>query len=394
MTDFKMDSNNIDEFSDIRPYTDEEASAAFSKLADNPLVDKFSKTLFPEEKPGFMATALREIKSVDEFQSLIIKRGIEWIIDHTVKDFSYDGVENAKKIKGKFLSISNHRDIIVDPAISQYVFYTNGFGTSQLCVGDNLLSNPYVAILLRSNKMIKVIRGISARTLYLSSMLLSRYIRQTITGGESSVWIAQREGRTKDGMDSTEQGLLKMLDMSGGKDFVSNFLELNMLPLSISYEYEPCDIFKAREVLISRTQKYVKKDNEDVESIIYGLRQWKGNVHLNIGATLTEEEVYNASKCVKNDRYLFIRHAIDKRIIEGYHLWKTNYMGYDLANGTDKYSSFYTPGELREFKSYIESRLDKVEEELDRLQLRDILLRIYGNPVLAKEKLNTASGRQ
>ncbi len=382
--------SNADEFSDIRPYTDEEAKAVFSKLAGNPLIERISRVLFPEENPQFMGNALKKISGVDEFQRVIIKRGIEWILDHTVRDFSYDGIDNVKKVNGKFLTLSNHRDIIVDPAISQYVLFTNGFGTSQLCVGDNLLSNPYVEILLRSNKMIKVIRGISARTLYLSSMLLSRYIRQTITGGESSVWIAQREGRTKDGKDSTEQGLLKMLDMSGSKDFVANFKELNMLPLSISYEYEPCDILKAREVLISRTTKYVKRENEDVESILYGLKQWKGNVHLNIGAPLTEEELEEASQCVKNDRYLYIRSAVDKRIIEGYKLWKTNYMGYDLANSVSKYASRYTEKDMEDFKAYVEEKLATVEPELDKAELRDIFLRIYGNPVQSKEDLTAA----
>ena len=178
-----------------------------------------------------------------------------------------------------------------------------------------------------------------------------------------------------------------MFDMSGTQDFVQNFMELNLVPLSISYEYEPCDILKAREMLISRTQKYVKGENEDLQSIVQGIRQYKGNVHINIGDALTEEEIREASFCDKNDRYQQIRHAVDRRVISGYQLWKTNYMAYDLVDGGNKYATEYTPEELEGFKAYIEKQLGTVEPELNREDLRDILLHIYSNPVLSKENL-------
>jgi hypothetical protein len=282
--------------------------------------------------------------------------------------------------------MSNHRDIILDPAITQYVSHKNGIPMSEICVGDNLLSEKVVEKLLRSNRMIKVIRGISARELYLSSQLLSKYIRQTITSGKSSVWIAQRQGRTKDGIDITEQGLLKMFDMSGTGTFVENFEELNIVPLSISYEYEPCDFRKAREILISRSQKYVKGPKEDMHSIMTGIRQQKGNVHLNIGVPLTHEEIEAASHCDKNDRYQMIRHAVDIRVVEGYHLWKTNYVAYDIVNGTTKYSDHYGPEDVESFKAYTEHKLRRTERGLDRDEIRKIFLGIYANPVATKEK--------
>jgi hypothetical protein len=178
-----------------------------------------------------------------------------------------------------------------------------------------------------------------------------------------------------------------MLDMSGEKDFVSNFDELHIIPLSISYEYEPCDLFKARELSISKTQKYVKGSREDLVSIITGIRQNKGNVHLNFGAPLTRDEIKAASVCTGNDRYQSIRSAVDKRIIEGYKLWKTNYMGYDMANHSFKYTDQYTPEDLEEFTDYIEHQLDKLEAGLNRSDVRDIFIHIYGNPVVSKEKL-------
>ena len=375
------------EFDEIRPFTDEEAVAALTALADHPAVAEFSKILLPDAPENFLADFLRNVKSIDEFQTEVMSKAVEWVLENTAHNFSYDGMDNILKTEGKSVFMSNHRDIILDPAITQAVLYRNGIQTTEICVGDNLLSNKYIEYLIRSNRMIKVIRGIDARTLYLSSQRLSRYIRQTVTSGKSSVWIAQREGRTKNGIDTTEQGLLKMLDMSGTKDFVSNFEELNIIPLSISYEYEPCDIMKAREQLISRREKYVKGSREDLVSILTGIRQKKGNIHLNIGKPLTHDEIYEASLWMKNDRYQMIRHAVDMRIIEGYKLWKTNYMAYDMMNGTDKYSSFYAPEDLEGFKAYIEQQLDKAEKSLDRDELRDILLHIYGNPVATKEAL-------
>ena len=383
-------AENFD-FEDISPYNDEEAVKALNKVANHPSVLAISEYLFPDRPVTYLRNALKSVHSIDEFQEAVMNDAVTWCIDHTVHNFSYDGISYIKGIKGKFLAMSNHRDIILDPAITQLVFFRNGIPMTEICVGDNLIKqSKTVEYLLRSNRMIKVIRGISARELYLSSQLLSRYIRQTITSGKASIWLAQRQGRTKDGIDTTEQGLLKMLDMSGEKSFQENFMELNIVPLSISYEYEPCDIRKAREILISRTKKYVKTHHEDMHSIVMGIRQKKGNVHLNFGLPLTFDEIEMASKCDKNDRYQSIRYAVNKRVIAGYHLWKTNYIAYDMVWKCDKYSDLYEPADVEAFKEYTEHRLDKVEKRLDRDELRDIFLHIYSNPVLSKERL--ASG--
>ena len=378
---------DLTEYMDIAPFNDEEASAALTRLSNHPNTKWISKRIFPDQPDTLLGEILRNIHTVDEFQSIVMTKAIQWVIDHSVTQFTYDGLENLTSIEGKYLAMSNHRDIILDPAFLQLILLKNGLPDTQICVGDNLLKQKSVELLIRSNRMIKVIRGISARELYLSSQLLSKYIREVITSGTSSVWIAQRQGRTKDGVDTTEQGLLKMFDMSGTKDFTQNFKELNIIPISISYEYEPCDILKAREILISRTQKYVKTETEDLESIIQGIMQKKGNVHIHFGKPLSDEEIEKASLCDKNDRYQSIRHAMDVRIIDGYKLWKTNYMAYDIVTEGSKYSSEYSSEELQAFKGYIEALLGKVEPELDRDELRDILLHIYSNPVLSKENL-------
>ena len=378
---------DLTEFSDIAPFNDEEAAAALARVSNHPATPWVSKYIFPNQPETYLRDILRSIHSVDEFQSMVMSKAVEWVIQTTVSEFTYKGLENIKSIGGCYLAMSNHRDIILDPAFTQIVLFRNNLPMTQIAVGDNLLSHKSVELLIRSNRMIKVIRGISARELYLSSQLLSRYIRETVTSGTGSVWIAQRQGRTKNGIDTTEQGLLKMCDMSGTKDFVQNFMELHVVPMSISYEYEPCDILKARELLISRTQKYVKTENEDLQSILLGIKQQKGNVHLEINTPLTEEEIREAACCDKNDRYQSIRHTLDRRIINGYKLWKTNYMAYDIVNPGGKYSDKYAPAELDAFKAYIEGQLKKVEPTLDQDELRDILLHIYSNPVLSKEQL-------
>ena len=386
---------NLSEFESISPYTDEEAVEALGKVAENPVLTEVSQYFFPEESPDFLKNLLKSVKSIDDFQIMVMSRVVEWVLANTARNFSYDGISNIDKSKGKFLALSNHRDIILDPAITQLVLYRNDIPMTEIAVGDNLITNKFIEHLIRSNRMIKVVRGISAKELYLSSKLLSRYIRLNITTQQSSIWLAQRQGRTKDGLDMTEQGLLKMLDMSGSSDFRKNFEELNIIPMSISYEVEPCDILKARELYISRRQKYVKGPMEDLNSILTGIKQQKGNIHLNIGKPLTPEEIAVAALCDKNDRYQLIRHAVDIRVIEGYKLWKTNYIAYDMVNPGEKYRDRYTVEEAGKFVDYMERQLDTVEKDFNREEMRDIFLHIYANPIVSKEMLreqNTLPG--
>jgi len=375
---------DLSEFVDICPFTDEEAAAALHQVANHPYIAAGSQFIFPDEEPGYLSKLLLQVNSINDFQVMVMNKLVERVIATTIKTFSYDGMKNIVDIDKKYLAMSNHRDIILDPAITQMVLFRNGLPLTQIAVGSNLITNDFIEALIRSNRMVKVIRGISARELYLSSQQLSKYIRLNISTGISSLWIAQRQGRTKDGLDLTEQGLLKMLDMSGTGNFDDNFEELNIVPHSISYEYEPCDILKAREMCISRRQKYVKKPGEDWTSIIYGINQWKGNVHLNIGTPLSRKELELAATCDKNDRYQYMRHFIDNRIIEGYRLWKTNFIAYDLRNHSYRFNDRYTAEDKEAFVMYMEQQLDTVEKELNRDELRQTFLDIYANPVVSK----------
>ena len=378
----------LSDFGDIRPYTDEEAVEALGRVSRHPMTPVISKYLFPDLPASTMSHMLRGIGSVDQFQNEIMYAVVEAVIAKTSAGVTWSGAEHLKSLGNKkFLMISNHRDIVLDPALIQYMLKQEGLPTTEICVGSNLLGSQLVEDLMRSNRMIKVIRGVGVRELYHSSQLLSRYIRESIMSGRASIWIAQREGRTKDGFDATEQGLLKMLEMSGEESFEENFKALDIVPLSISYEYESCDARKAREVLLRREGPYVKKETEDLHSILTGIRQQKGHIHLEIGEPLRAEEIAAAAREDKNERYHLLRQVLDHRIIGGYKLWKTNYMAHDLLHGDARYATKYTAADLAQFEKYIAHKLGKLERRLDQKALREIFLGIYAGPVSAKEAL-------
>ena len=374
---------DLSEFEDIRPYSDEEAVEALYRVSRNPGLPAISKYLFPRKPLDYLGSLLRRVRSIDEFQDVVMTGVIAAVLAKTSDGFSCSGLENLHITGGKFLAISNHRDIVLDPALIMFAMREDGLPFAELCVGSNLLQNKMIEDLLRSNRMIKVIRGISARELYLSSRVLSKYIRESITSGHSSVWIAQREGRTKNGLDTTEQGLLKMFDMSGEKGFEQNFSELNIIPMSISYEYESCDARKARELLIKETTgSYTKKKKEDTHSILTGIRQQKGHIHLSIGKPLTAEEIARCAALSGNERYQALRHILDDRIISGYRLYKTNYIAYDLMRGSNEYLGVkYLPEDRDAFLTYTDHKLGKLERRLDAVRLQQIFWEIYGNPV-------------
>jgi len=376
-------SETFSDFDEIRPYSDEEAVASLARVAANPLMLVISKYLFPNESPSYLSSELKKVHSVSDFQEEVMSGVISSIIAKTSEGFTVCGEENLKSNGGNFVAVSNHRDIVLDPALFLYTLYGMHQLGCELCVGSNLLQNQFVEDLMRSNRMIKVIRGISARELYFSSQRLSRYIRDKVTKANGSVWIAQREGRTKNGLDMTEQGILKMFEMSGTSTFEDNFRELNIVPVSISYEYEPCDLRKAREIFIKETTgTYKKKPREDTHSILTGIRQHKGHIHMTICKPLTNEELSYASSLCGNDRYHALMGIIDKRITEGYKLWKTNYIAYDLMNSSSKFLGVkYIPEDLVAFKAYMSHKMSKLERRLDRSRIEDIFLHIYGNPV-------------
>lgn len=374
----------IDKYKDIRPYSDEEAVLSLSRIARHPVLSKISSFLYPGKDPEELRQLIASLKGVNDFQSKVMLSAISKIISDTARTLSYSGVEKFKTER-KFLYISNHRDIMLDSGILQAILYRTGVDTSEMAVGDNLITDSFIEDIARSNKMIKVVRNSNPREIYNSSVLLSEYIRSRICTQSSSVWIAQRNGRTKDGIDATEQGLLKMLDMSGAGDFCKDFNDLSIVPVSLSYEFEPCDILKTKELYISRRRKYIKSEGEDLNSILTGIMQFKGNIHFNFCDPLTQAEIQYCSGFEKNEKYKSLAEIIDNKIVSSYHLWMNNYIAYDLLFSSDKYSHLYSLEERDKFISYVSYKLSNVEG--DPKELNEIFLSLYANPVCGNEKL-------
>ena len=374
----------INEFESISPYSDKDAVEALGKLADHPAVIEVSKAIFPDKPKEYLREVLKNLKSIDEFQTLVMSKAIEWVLDTSAHNFSYDGIENLKKINGKFLALSNHRDIILDPAITQVVLYRNGLQTTEIAVGSNLLSNKYVEYLIRSNRMIKVIRGINARQLYLSSQVLSKYIRNGITSGKSSIWIAQREGRAKDSNDRTQDSVLKMLAMGGEGDLIDRLKEMNIAPLAISYEYDPCDFLKAREFQLKRDiEGYKKTTQDDLINMQTGLFGYKGKVHFQVASCINDELEQIDRSLPKPELFAAISACIDQRIYRNYRMYPGNYVAYDWLNGTTEFTGIYSQEEKQQFVGYIEQQLGKIEiPNKDEAFLREKLLLMYANPLI------------
>ena len=375
---------DIKEFDSIRPYIDAEVPAAMERIAANPLLDEIAKYLFPGGNHSQLKKILLSCKTTDDFQYNVMAFVVNKILSDTAKNLTYGGLSNFDTGK-KYLIITNHRDIVLDSAIINIILHNHNIQTTEIAVGDNLITSDFIEDIARTNKMIKVVRSTSPREVYTSSQRLSKYIRYNVASQKSSLWIAQRNGRTKDGMDCTEQGLLKMLEMSGSGNFIKDFSELAILPASISYEYEPCDVLKAIELYISKRRKYVKSENEDLNSILTGIMQFKGNIHIEFTSPISMQELEEAAKLDKNERFKQLAYDMDRRIISAYKLWGNNYIAYDILYDTDKYAGHYTPKERAEFESYLSYKLHDTEWNTE--ELKNIFLGIYANPIIQKEKI-------
>ena len=378
---------DLTKFDDIRPYNDAEVHPALERIVANPLLANIAQYLFPGQDVEMFKQLLLSCHTKEDFQVKVMSQIVAKILQGTAKEVTFNGLEHFKGGK-KHLIVSNHRDIVLDSAIIQLLLFKHGVETTEIAVGDNLITSSFIEDITRSNKMIKVIRSTNPREVYTTSKVLSEYIRYNVSNEKSSVWIAQRNGRTKDGIDVTEQGLLKMFDMSGSGDFVKDFAELSILPTSISYEFEPCDVQKAIEMYISKRQKYVKAEGEDLKSILTGIMQPKGNIHISFNEPITLEEIQEASQLDKNEKFKAICTAMDKRIVSEYKLWSNNYIAYDMLNGSNEYADMYTAEQKAVFEAYMAKQLSNVKiPDVDMDELKEIFLSIYANPVASKKNL-------
>ena len=276
-------------FDDIRPYCDNEAHDVLQKIIKDPLFMKLVNNLWPSMSYEEVQAKAEKVNSNLEFQVEFMHPAIRTIVARSAKELTCSGFEHLDKNEA-YLFVANHRDILLDSAILQILLVENGFATSEITFGKNLMEEGFITDFGRLNRMFAVMREGTSRELYDISKKLSAYIRHTLVDKNTSVWIAQRNGRTKDGNDQTQTGLLKMLNISGTGSFAENFAELKIVPLTISYEYEPCDVFKVQELYLSGLlTKYIKAEGEDLNSIITGIIQPKGRIHMKVGTPILNE---------------------------------------------------------------------------------------------------------
>jgi len=371
----------IDEtfFDDIRPYRDDEVPAAMQRIAANDLFPLLSSFAFPDRNVEEVREEVRSIGTVDEFQKRIMWYVNEQIVKRSMSSYTVSGIENLDPA-GHYLFVSNHRDIMLDASVLQNVLHVHGFRTSEITFGANLMSSSLVIDIGKSNKMFRVERGGTMKDFYKSSVHLSEYIRHVITEKNESVWIAQRNGRTKDGDDATDQGIIKMFGISRRDDKIKALSELNIVPLSISYEWETCDYMKALELYQSRFGKYVKKQGEDLSSILSGITSFKGDVHLTFCPKVTESDLmaYDSLPGIEYNRE--VARLLDRRIHAGYRLTPNNFIAHDIRFGKHEFmGGKYTEEQKGRFLHHLR-KLEKYDVDEPEV-LMDIFLGIYSNPV-------------
>ena len=368
----------LSEFDDIRPYYDEEIHEAMHRIVLSPFFENIVNFLYHDVPVDHIKDKFLSFKSVNSFQVNVMYSAIQKIIKSSSTGLFYSGIENLSVDK-RYLFLSNHRDILLDSALLQLLLYINGHETSEITFGDNLMTSQFVIDIGKSNKMFRLVRSGTPKEIFRNSMHTSNYIRWALTQRKQSIWIAQRNGRTKDGNDQTQIAVLKMFGMSGGKDFVQNFGALNIAPLSISYEYDPADFLKTREIYISRRQVYLKEPGEDLNSILTGITQHKGGMHLSFTAPIGSDELKTTESVKRNEQFQSLASLIDKRIYESFRLWNNNYIAYDIVKG-ETFIGLYSQSEKDDFISYMRKGLSNIEGDND--ELESIFLEIYANPVV------------
>lgn len=369
----------MNNFDDIRPYNADEIPAAMQRMADSEVIPAIVDYLMPGASVEDLRNRIRNIKSLDEFQLVFLREIVELLLKKTTTLFDWSGIENISE-KKPYLFVSNHRDIVLDAMLLQYILCLDGQKTCQITFGSNLMSHPFVVDFGKVNKMFRTERGGTPREFYHSLMHLSEYMRHVITEVHESVWIAQRNGRTKNGIDATDQALIKMFGMSRSDDRVAALADLHIVPVAVSYEWESCDKLKTLELYLTRKNgHYEKKPNEDLNSILTGIMQPKGHVHFHICPEVTEADIMKFNDCSTGDFYKGVAELMDSRINPNFYLHPNNYIAHDLRSGTNTYAEHYTAEQKATFINYMGWMNNY--PDFDRKELEAIFLGIYANPI-------------
>ncbi len=395
MQEAQIDVYNFD---DIRPYSDVELQEAIGRLIEEPLLIKMMKWVYPGLSKAEIHRMFREIKTVQQFQEEISAPAVKVITQMTTSGLSFSNVERME-IEKACIFISNHRDIILDSALLNVSLMERGYNTTEIAIGDNLLKMPFVRDLVRSNKNFIVNRDVSSKEIYYYSLRLSNYIRDTIARRKTSIWIAQREGRSKDGDDRTSTGLLKMFAMSSDTNLEDALNDLHITPMCVSYEYDPCDLLKAHELLHNKLNgSYEKKKGEDFHSMLKGLTGHKGRVNIAVGREMSDVLERMRLVANKNEKIRMLSEAIDDEMHRIYKLWPTNYIAFDLLTGTKEYKDQYSNIQRIAFVNYIRGHVFQLAFNRKKSGLpaenfnanaREILLQMYANPVMNRRDIKS-----
>ena len=364
-------------FDDIRPYYPDEIPAATQRLANSEAIPAIAQ--FLGVSPEILRERIRGIKTVSEFQLGLLRDVIETLLKKTTTGLEWSGMENISE-KKPYLFVSNHRDIVLDAMFLQYILCDGGQNTCQITFGSNLMSHPFVIDFGKINKMFRTERGGTPKEFYNCMLHMSEYMRYVITEENESVWIAQRNGRTKDGIDATDPAIIKMFGMSRRDDRVASLAELNIVPVAVSYEWESCDKLKALELYLTKKNgHYKKKPGEDLNSILTGIMQFKGHVHFHVCPMVTEADLMALNDCPSAEFYKRVAELMDSRINPHFYLNPNNYIAHDLRSGTTTYATHYTDEQKAAFVKYMEWMNEY--PDFNRAELEEIFLGIYANPV-------------
>ncbi len=376
----------LKDFDNIRPYSEDELKQAVDELlADrqfNRMIDGFVPWLPAAVRSRMLKAALYGIQTTTQFQVRFMKPVAKYILGKctTSYTFNHPGIEPGEE---RYTFISNHRDIVLDSTILSIMLQENGFPTTcEIAIGDNLIIYPWIRMLVRLNKAFLVERSLPPRELLASSKLMSNYMHYVINVKKDNIWIAQREGRAKDSDDRTQDSVLKMMAMGGEGTIIERLKDLYIVPLTISYEYDPCDFLKAMEFQLKRDiPGWKKSKQDDLTNMKTGILGKKGRVYYRtapcINAWLDE-----LSNLPKTEVFREVATRLDREIHKGYHLFPSNYVAADLLSGVPNNAERYTHREKVEFERYLQSRLALIEmENKDEAFLRERILTMYANPV-------------
>jgi 1-acyl-sn-glycerol-3-phosphate acyltransferase len=377
----------MSKFDSIRPYYDSEVNEAIMHAVNHPMMKALMAFAYENVDETVWKEQILRTHSIRDFQINFAYQAVKKVLEKSSDGLTTSGFEHLDP-NTSYLFISNHRDIILDTSLLNVCLLEHGLIMTASAIGDNLVKKDFLKTLSRLNRNFIVQRGLPPRELLESSRLMSEYIGQLLLRENRSVWIAQREGRTKDGNDATHSGVLKMLSMGNDSEsMIDYFKKIKIVPVSISYEYDPTDALKMPQLMAeANAEKYIKEKNEDFITLISGIIGQKKHIHIHVGKVLdTELDVIAHEYDNANKQIQALAQVIDDAILQNYKLWPTNYIAYDLLHNTNKFEKYYTESEKSLFERRLEMRIDE-----DNSQMLESFLLMYANPVVNKMKYENA----